>query len=1338
MTQPYPSRPATQRPAPLAIFRAGRRLAAAGLLALALVPVPGRAQGPAARPGAGFFQSDAAARSVAATSPQAATRARSQALTLDEPGLRAALATAPPEGRAGAAPLVLALPRPDGTSARFALREAPIMEAPLAARYPMIKTYAGSGLDDATATVRLDLSPAGFHAQVLSGIGRGFDIDPVSPTDKQHYLSSYQQDVRPAASQRAGCGTVPTPAEERAGAARLAAWRAAGPRARLSGAQLRTYRLALTCTPEYAVYKGNTVVSVLAAEVATLNRVVGVFEREIAVRFVLVANNDQLIFLSGTGPQPAPALTNSNQGFALLGENQLNVDRIIGDANYDLGHIICTSGGGVASLGVVCEGGRKARGVSADDVKVIYHEMGHQLGAYHTFNTDNSNRTSDSAWEPGSGTTIMSYGGLFGAADDVQSQRDDVFHTGSYEQMQATMSSQGCGTSTATGNAVPVVTAPAGGKTLPLNTPFQLTATATDADNDPLTYSWEELDLGPAGNLTMPQVTGETPPLFRTFPPVTSPTRYFPHLAELVNNTVAPGERLPTVARTLKFRCTARDAHNGTAGVVGGVDYSALVTLSVSAAAGPFLVTAPNAAGLSWASGSTQTVRWDVAKTDLAPVSCAKVNLRLSLDGGLSYPLTLASNINNNGTASITVPNLATTQARLLVEAADNYFFDISNVNFTITPGPGPAITSFTPASGPMGTKVTLTGTNLAGATAVTINGTAATNVTVVSATSITATVAVGSTSGLITVTTPLGIGVSGTAFTVIPLPALTALSPATGVVGTVLTGTGTDLSGATAVTFTSATGTATPAPAGFGVASGTRLTDVRVPATLAAGTYSVTVTTPIGRSNGLPFTVLPFVVGPAPTITSIVRPGGTVGATIRLVGTGLHNTTQITFGGSSGNVVRSGFAGNAAGTEITGVVVPAGAATGPLTVTTPNGTSPASAFTVYALPVAQAQNVSVRLDANGRATLAASAVNNGSTASDQLAGASMLSLSPNTFSAADVLPAPVARALSFDGTKQQYVAIGGGATVPMGNSPYTIEAWVKPTTMGRYGIIGWGFYGGLSTANALTLSARGLVNYWWARDIEVATPSLAGAWHHVAATCDGTTRTLYLDGKAIGSDKPDSHNVAHAGNLRIGSTNFGEYFDGSIDEVRVWNLARTPAQLSAGQGISLTSTTAGLVAYYRFSEGSGTTTATATVISPAANVGTLTNGPTWTTDAPALVSGVPVTLTVTDIDGNSSTVQTAVTVLPATATATAGATTTAFSVWPNPVGAKGLLHISLPVPATAASATLRNALGQLVRTRAFAGSATELPTAGLAPGLYLLRVQADGYAPALRRVVVE
>ncbi len=1501
MRQPYHGRPAIHQLPPLAASYPGlRRLRAALLLALGLSL---GAQGQQ-RPTQNFFQPDAAARSAAAASPLAATliRARTQALSHDEPGLRAALATAPPEGRAGAAPLELALPRPDGTSARFALREAPVMDPALAARYHQIKTYAGVGLDDATATVRLDLTPQGFHAQVLSDTGPGFLIDPARPTDTRHYLSYSQQDARASASPAARCQTVSTPAQQQASAARVAAWRGAGggpAPARLSGAQLRTYRFTLSATPEFSAACGNTTAGVQAVEAMFMNRMNGIFERELAVRLLLVANNDQLIFLNGIGPKPPFSYSD---GTSAAGQNQKNVDKLIGDANYDLGLVLTFNGGGGTWVSNLSQSGYKADGMAGHPVPTEYqlvyyaaHEVGHMLGANHTFNAiDSNNGNAPTAWEPGAGVTLMSYCGSYGPDNNVQSKTEITFHTGSYEQMQAVMSKCSCGTLTATGNTAPVVTAPASGKTLPLNTPFKLTATATDAENDPLTYSWEELDTGPAGNLSLPQVTGKTPPLFRVFPPTTSTTRYFPRLAGLATNTATPatGERLPTVARTLTFRCTARDLHNGPAGGMGGVDYSALVKLDVSAAAGPFVVTAPNAAGTSWAGGSTQTVSWNVANTTAAPVNCAKVNLRLSLDGGLTYPLTLATGVANSGTASVTVPNVATTTARVMVEAADNYFFAISGANFAITPGPGPTIISFSPALGPVGTKVTLTGTNLAGATEVRLNGTPAAITGTPTATSLTVTVDPGSTSGLLTVRTPAGTGSSATPFLVGSPPTITGFTPTRGLVSAEVRLTGTNFLGTTQLTlnnvavpatnfsvnsdtqltfavpdgattgllalttpfgtatstgefivpmlpvitsFTPTTGpvgtttvvltgrnftgatqvgfggvVAKPAPggsdtqltvavpigarsgplsvttpAGTGVSGGSftvvsppvltamnptrgpagalvvltgttldqaktvTLNGSSVPFTLVSAT-TITFVVPTTATTGLvaavasngastsagTFTVLPAAPGLA--ITGIVPASAPTEATIRLTGTGFTGAALVTFPGRSANTVSSAdFTVNAAGTELT-AKVPTGALTGVLTVALANGSGGASAqvFTVCALPAAQAQNTRLVLGPTGTATLAPTAVNNGSTANCGVAAAPTLSVVPNAFTTADIGPAVVARALRLNGNGQ-YVAIGSSATVPTGNSNYTIEAWIKPTTMGGNSIIGWGAFGNRNMCNALRLSAKGLVNYWWGNDIEVATPSLAGAWHHVAATFDGTTRTLYLDGKAIGTDQPDGgHNVPNAQNLRIGSTNSGEFFNGSIDEVRVWNVARTAAQLSSDRGLHLLRTPAGLVACYPFGEGSGTATADANGV--AANAGTLTGGAGWDSDAPALTNGVPVVLTVTDAGNHTTTAPAVVTVLAGTATATTAANATAFSVWPNPVGAKGTLHVSLTVPASAARATLRNALGQLVRTRAFADSTTELPTAGLAPGLYLLSVQADGYAPTMRRVVVE
>ncbi len=634
-----------------------------------------------------FFTDDAGARRAAAASPAAAALTASRALTLDEAGLRAALATAPRESKGGAAqPLVLTLPLPDGTNARFAVREASVMAPELAAKFPEIKTYVGVGLDDAQATVRLDMTPRGFHAQVLSAKTGDFFLDPAAQADTKHYLSFWK---RAMPGRQFECGT------KESGALRLDAGKdAAGIAGRTSGPVLRTYRLAMAATAEYTAYHGGTVALGLAAIVTSVNRVVGVYEKEVGVRFILVGGNDALVYTNAT----TDPFDNANTNNALLAQNQVNTDAIIGTANYDIGHVFSTASGGVAGLGVVCRDGRKAQGTTgtrapvgdAFDIDYVAHEIGHQCGANHTFDSvtgscGGGNRNASTAYEPGSGTTIMAYAGICGNTN-TQLNSDAYFHVVSYEEILTYLSSTTCAVTTSTGNAPPSISLPASGLLLPVGTPFKLTANGYDTDGDAITYAWEEYDRTDVGGApTAAQVPGVTAPLFRSFSPVASPTRYFPRLSDIINNTTTLGERLPTVSRELRFRVTVRDQHSGPQGVIGGVNSSAIVSLGSTSAAGPFLVTAPNAAAAAWAGGSTQPVTWDVAGTNANGVNCATVNIRLSTDGGLTYPTLLLAGAPNNGLATVTVPNVATTTARVMVEAADNYFFDISNADFTIT-----------------------------------------------------------------------------------------------------------------------------------------------------------------------------------------------------------------------------------------------------------------------------------------------------------------------------------------------------------------------------------------------------------------------------------------------------------------------------------------------------------------------------------------------------------------------------------------------------------------------------------------------------------------------------
>ncbi len=607
---------------------------------------------------------------------------RYRTLHLNTNALQQLLQGAPLENSVAArnAQVLLNLPLPNGGFGRFRIVDSPIMAPELAAQFPEIKTYAGQGVDDPTATVRLDWTPAGFHALILSASDTVY-IDPQSPGDTAHYISYFKRDYLPPAGkvfrEAPRSGTNVLSAQE------ITALRArTGQRA--SGAQLRTYRLAVAADGEYTAYFGGTVTGAQAAIVTTINRVDGIYEREVAVRMVLVNNNRSLIY---TNPTTDP-YTDSNSE-TLLYENQANIDNVIGSANYDIGHVFTTGGGGLAGFEVVCDNNSKAQGETgstapvgdAYDVDYVAHEIGHQFGADHTFN-DNSNgscagnRNSAMAYEPGSGSTIMAYAGICDG-DNLQANSDPYFSTVSFEQIVAyTTAGIGstCGTTTNTGNTAP---APNAGPsyTIPNQTPFTLTGSATDTDNDALTYSWEELDLGDASLANNPS----NPPFFRFFPPTTSPSRTFPKWSDIINNTNTIGEILPNSARTMTFRFTARDNKLGGS----GVNYA--TTTVIVAANGPFKVTAPDTA-VTWAGGSAQTVTWDVASTNAAPVNCANVNILLSTDDGLTYPTTLASNVANNGSANITAPNLSTTTARVQVVCANNIFFDISNTNFTINP----------------------------------------------------------------------------------------------------------------------------------------------------------------------------------------------------------------------------------------------------------------------------------------------------------------------------------------------------------------------------------------------------------------------------------------------------------------------------------------------------------------------------------------------------------------------------------------------------------------------------------------------------------------------------
>lgn len=596
--------------------------------------------------------------------------------------LKAFLLQAPAENSGHG--LVVDIPKPEGGFEAFEIWKYDIMEPGLQAQFPEIGTYLGRSMETPARTIRLDHTYLGFHAQVR-GLGGSWFIDPVFHLNTEFYQVYHKKDLDNNKPFLCGVNEVSTNEKEDIEPAKTISQ---------NGTQLKTYRLAISATGEYTTFHGGTVANAQSAQVTTMNRVNGVYELDFSVRMVFIANNNLLIYTNaGTDP-----FTNGTPN-SMITENQTTVTNVIGSANYDIGHVFGTNSGGLAGLGVVCSNNSKARGVTGSsapvgdpfDIDYVAHEIGHQFNANHTFNSSigscgGTNRSGTNAYEPGSGITIMAYAGICGA-DNLAPNSIDHFHARSYDVIRAfitTGNGNNCDVASNTNNSIPTVDAGPSIYSIPLSTPFRLKAVGNDANaGDQLTYCWEEYDLGNSVSLAQNPTTG-THPLFMSFSPDTSATRVFPRMQTIVNNQTDNREKLPYYARRLRFRVVVRDNRpNG-----GGASLDSTTIWSV-ANTGPFLVTQPNAF-LTWTSGNSETVTWDVANTTASPISCANVNIKLSTDGGFTYPITLLANTPNDGTQAITVPNLGGTVStcRVMVEAADNIFFDISNANFTIQTQP--------------------------------------------------------------------------------------------------------------------------------------------------------------------------------------------------------------------------------------------------------------------------------------------------------------------------------------------------------------------------------------------------------------------------------------------------------------------------------------------------------------------------------------------------------------------------------------------------------------------------------------------------------------------------
>ena len=592
--------------------------------------------------------------------------------------LKQDLSLAPDRALSFSSTVEILLPNVEGQVERFSIFEASNFAPELQLQFPEIKSYVGIGVDDKNATVRLSIDSRGIQAMIFRVGKRNEFIEPYSSTANVYviYESSRKKGSLPFT-----CSTVDVGVEKG-----IKSEISTNQLSKSSSGELLNFRLAMSCNGEYSQYFGGTIANALAAINASITRVNGVFEKDFAIHLQIIANTTSVLY-TNAATDPYTSMGNWN------GQLQNTLTNIIGEANYDVGHMFGATGGGgnAGCIGCVCESGKgsgitsPSDGVPAGDtfdIDYVAHELGHQFGGNHTFSMGIEG--SGVNVEPGSGSTIMGYAGI--TAQDVQPNSDDYFVYASIKQVQDNMEGKTCPTRTILSNGAPVVNAGLD-YTIPKSTPFILSGSAVDPNGNLLTYCWEQNDTATtqSGAASAASATKTGGPNWRSYNPITTPLRFCPPLARVIaNQSTTQGteivvEALSSVARTLNFVLTAKD------NVVGvGQTGSDAMTVTVNGTAGPFLVTAPNTA-VSWIVGTNQTVTWNVAGTTTNGVNTAYVDVFLSTDGGQTYPILLASKVPNDGLETVTVPNNVGTTNRVMIKGYRHIFYDISNANFSIT-----------------------------------------------------------------------------------------------------------------------------------------------------------------------------------------------------------------------------------------------------------------------------------------------------------------------------------------------------------------------------------------------------------------------------------------------------------------------------------------------------------------------------------------------------------------------------------------------------------------------------------------------------------------------------
>ncbi|WP_374506239.1 reprolysin-like metallopeptidase [Flavobacterium sp.] len=600
---------------------------------------------------------------------------------LDVPALKQALQ--PLQNSIIASEIEIEIPNKKGELEKFKIHEFSNFELALQAQFPDIRSYAGLGLTDKNATVYFSMSPKGIQTMVLRSDNATEFIEKRS--DGQEIYELFDSNTRQKGSLPLYCSTSDSLLNKQL-VSKTAALTA-------NNGVYKTLRLALACTGEYTAYFGG-VTQALAAMNATLTRVNGIFNRDLALHLNLIANNTVLLYTNAATDPYSPSSVGVNGAWNL--ELQRDLTAKIGNANYDIGHLFGASGGGgnAGCIGCVCQNPisstdlAKGSGYTSPadgkpegdtfDIDFVAHEMGHQLGANHTFSHEVEGTGVNV--EPGGGSTIMAYAGV--SDFNVQMHSDNYFAFVSIAQIQNNLANKTCPITTFLSNKTPIANA-GPDYSIPKGTPFILKGSGSDPNGDVLSYCWEQNDVAISsyGSNSIAYPTKIDGPLFRSVMPSTSPNRYMPALNKVLSNKLnSKWESVSDISRTLHFTLTVRD--NAIQGLA--QTNTDAMQVAVDATRGPFVVTSQNTKDISWVPLSCQIITWTVNNTVTLP-GASRVNIKLSVDGGLTFSKTLKANTPNDGYELIIVPEgISGKNCRIMIEPTDNIFYAINQEPFAI------------------------------------------------------------------------------------------------------------------------------------------------------------------------------------------------------------------------------------------------------------------------------------------------------------------------------------------------------------------------------------------------------------------------------------------------------------------------------------------------------------------------------------------------------------------------------------------------------------------------------------------------------------------------------